>query len=1072
MTSITTDDLSHRRPGRLTAETQLTLSLFIFAFLGVGLPRVFTATAADTLFITTYGAAFLPYSYIVQAVAVPILGHIYIKAEERFSLRTLILGSMVADVAMQLLLWSGVRFSAFPPIAFFGNMWAEAEFVFCSLWLWGMAGHLMTLRQGKRLFGYIGAGEPLAIIFAGMLTPSILKLIPTEFLFLLSGASVGVSVLLVMYIMGRFKSHAHATAGEEEEVAQSASARKWYRNRYIQVLVGIVIISQLAFYFTDNAFYLEAGARFPSEEELGSFIGRYTAVGGGLSLAISLFISGPLLKRFGLRSALMILPAILLLIAGLGSALGVVFDQLGGIFWVVVVMKTLDQSVRYSIDKTSSVTLYAPLAAGLRTVVQAASESFVEPMVGGAAGLTLIVLVQVLGFGPAGIMTIIFVIAMIWIFLVFVQDRHYQRALRGALLARRMGAGQLVVTDAAAIAVIMEALGSPEAGEALNGLALADRIENLDIVDCYRRLLDHPAPEVRHDVLRRIEALGPGGMAADEIAQRVKVETDPVLRAEALRTLATLQPERALDHLEPFLSAPERPMRRQAFVGLLRHGGIEGVLCAGEPLLAALRSDDPDERHFAASVLEGTHSPGFARVLTTLMADPEASVRTAALRAVGVAQTASMWPTAVRLLKDDIGEVSRTAAFILSTAGDAAISPLLELLDGADVQCGAKQLAARVLGEIATPMARRELIRRLELSDRKVAESVLFAIPAQSENPDEATSRRLMARLGNILRDAAQTTAWRAALTAAPLPGIDPVLHRALGDQIDDDLRSIFRLLTLIYPKAGLGDTWQNYRFGDPTRKAVALEALEVALRNEYRAPILAMIEHDTEAGRLQAMPPGIRPLLIDADKVPEVILNQTASLVTPWMRAASLYSALRLHGSKPPSVAGSPFLNEPLCRELMENQTKRDGMLTIEKVMVLRNTPIFSSVREEHLVDVAQRAEPVELEEGAVLFNQGDLGNSMFVVVDGRIRVYCGNYTIAELGPREVVGEMAAVDPEARSASVRAIDHCLLLRVSNKSMELLIDHDPDVARGIIKVLCARLRRAASDAANKRSTVN
>ena len=134
--------------------------------------------------------------------------------------------------------------------------------------------------------------------------------------------------------------------------------------------------------------------------------------------------------------------------------------------------------------------------------------------------------------------------------------------------------------------------------------------------------------------------------------------------------------------------------------------------------------------------------------------------------------------------------------------------------------------------------------------------------------------------------------------------------------------------------------------------------------------------------------------------------------------------------------------------------------MLTIEKVLILRNTPIFDSVKEEHLVDVAERADPVELEAGITLFRRGESGNAMYVVVEGRIKAHIGDETLAELVPHDVVGEMAVLDPEPRSANVTAIEPTLLLRISNQNLQHLIDNNPSMGRGIIKVLCARLRAA------------
>jgi len=58
------------------------------------------------------------------------------------------------------------------------------------------------------------------------------------------------------------------------------------------------------------------------------------------------------------------------------------------------------------------------------------------------------------------------------------------------------------------------------------------------------------------------------------------------------------------------------------------------------------------------------------------------------------------------------------------------------------------------------------------------------------------------------------------------------------------------------------------------------------------------------------------------------------------------------------------------------------------------------------------------------------------------------------------VVGEMAALDPEPRSAQVRATQDALLLRLTDQDLDLLMSEDAEVARAIIQTLCRRLRNA------------
>jgi len=1054
---------------RLTDEIRLTILLFFLSFFGLGLPRIYTSNAAHTLFIDAYGPEFIPYAYVAQAFFIPLFGYLYMKADAKLSLRWLVVGSMALDILVLIGLWSGFSFTDFGPFAFVGMIWFEAEFVFCSLWLWGTATQLLNLRQGKRLFGYISAGEPLAIILGGLATPFALRFIGTKDLLLFSIAGVFVAICIVLYITARHRPQRDNDDHSTEEMPDHKAAKPWYAERYVQVLVGVVVISQFGYFFADTVFYLEASARYPDEQELGAFLGTYMACVGIVSLISSLFISGPLLKRFGLKGALLLLPILLVVSGTVGAIAGFGFAETAALFWIVFIMKTTDQSIRYTVDKTASVTLYQPLPASQRMQVQTALESIIEPLVGGVSGLLLALLLHVLGFGAHSIVIAIVFVAVSWALLVLVQDRYYRKALYLAMNARRLGTGQISIDDPAAIAVIVDALASPSAGRVLNALGLIDKIENFDRIVCYERLLNHPADAVRHEVMRLIETLGAEGFDPARVKDQAEREAVPTLRAAAIRTLGAIDPGNATNNLLPLMTALDEPVRREAFVGLLRYGGIEGILRAGEPLLAALRSQDAAERRFAARVLDNARSAGFVNELSLLLLDADPSVRSAALGAVGGTQADVLWPHAVKLLCDQNTEVRTAAADAIAAGGDAAVKPLAELLVSADFDSSCRQRAARVLGSIGTESARCCLVEHLKIADRKISDAVLFAL-APAANIDEANTRAICEHQIRIIGRAAQTIAWRSALDAAPPMGIEPVLRRALTDQLDIDVRSLFHTLTLQHPETDMIDAWDSYRGVDSTRRAVTLEAIEPLLRPDLRPAVLALLEHDDDKKRLSALPSNYRPAALSGDNLARIVFEAPASLVTPWTRAAALFTLLK---TNPGITVERRLVTEPICAALLDAQNsmtkdhpRGQHMLTIEKVLVLRNTPIFASVKEEHLVDVAERAEPIELAAGTTLFARGDAGNTMYVVVDGRIKAHIGDKTLAELGTHDVVGEMAALDPEPRSASVTAIETTLLLRISNHNLQLLIDHDPDVARGIIKVLCARLRDAGVKAAS------
>ncbi len=147
------------------------------------------------------------------------------KADARLSLRWLVMGSMALDFLVLLGMWAGFTFAMPGPMAWVGMIWFEVEFVLCSLWLWGMATQLMDLRQGKRLFGYISAGEPLAIILGGLATPFALRFVATKDLLLFSAAGVLVAICLVLYITTRYSLQRDTAEQLPSEAPERHAAR-------------------------------------------------------------------------------------------------------------------------------------------------------------------------------------------------------------------------------------------------------------------------------------------------------------------------------------------------------------------------------------------------------------------------------------------------------------------------------------------------------------------------------------------------------------------------------------------------------------------------------------------------------------------------------------------------------------------------------------------------------------------------------------------------------------------------------------------------------------------------------
>src|SRR4051794_29900858 len=132
--------------------------------------------------------------------------------------------------------------------------------------------------------------------------------------------------------------------------------------------------------------------------------------------------------------------------------------------------------------------------------------------------------------------------------------------------------------------------------------------------------------------------------------------------------------------------------------------------------------------------------------------------------------------------------------------------------------------------------------------------------------------------------------------------------------------------------------------------------------------------------------------------------------------------------------------------------------MLLIEKVLILRSSEIFQNTPESDLVELSAILEEIYLDAGKVLFSKGDVGNCMYFIYSGSIKVHDGEHVLAELGENEIVGELSILDSESRSASATTAEESILLRLEQEAFYEIMLNNTDILKGILKTLCKRLR--------------
>lgn len=141
---------------------------------------------------------------------------------------------------------------------------------------------------------------------------------------------------------------------------------------------------------------------------------------------------------------------------------------------------------------------------------------------------------------------------------------------------------------------------------------------------------------------------------------------------------------------------------------------------------------------------------------------------------------------------------------------------------------------------------------------------------------------------------------------------------------------------------------------------------------------------------------------------------------------------------------------------------------MSVTRVEALRRADVFWGLEREDIEILAEVLPQVELSEGEPLFHQGSLGDSLYIVVEGRLQIRVSDErgqatTVGVLGPGESVGEMALIDPSPRSAAVLARQATVVCEVSADTLATLEEVAPSmvatIVGGVMRHVTKRLRQ-------------
>ncbi|MBI5354044.1 MAG: cyclic nucleotide-binding domain-containing protein [Chloroflexi bacterium] len=522
--------------------------------------------------------------------------------------------------------------------------------------------------------------------------------------------------------------------------------------------------------------------------------------------------------------------------------------------------------------------------------------------------------------------------------------------------------------------------------------------------------MKHPDPMVRRI---SAEIISTHSSATDALVHAL-FDEDMNVCISALKGLTRLQASSALLDIASLLSAPQSEVRSQA-VDSLRAltpypRGLSAML---DPMLNDKDAQVRVRTIVALLSIDPSHpSRNVLRQMSIIGDGDERAMALNALAEVGD-------PNALLLFSNELNDeyapiaVRSAAASALASCGNEAILELKNAL--ASENLSLKASAAAALGKIGDASLPATLD---SLSEPDSEEGALLTL-------NQLSVWKEAVRLRKYVKTRVESSIYYENLRLAIRHPENERIH-LLTDSLQSRARrdAIYALkaLGLLGERDTISVAIESLQSNDSAQHANALETLETIREAAFIRSLFRIWEPGNETQPMMKAQAVIAELLNEKDE---------------WLRVCAIFAK-----------------DEP-----METLTT---LSTMERVLLLRRVPLLADLPPADLQRVAAIATEHDFVEGEIICEQGEIGNEMYVIVSGEVRIVVNSEAqfgkeIARRTAGAIVGEMSIISRDTRMASVIAIGDVRVLCLDRMSFESLLRERPEVSLAVMRELCSRL---------------